>query len=108
MLSILPKFTFRWSLYEKQATRWILSCKELHIIGSDCHDRSNSYGKHRELPWMGSRKYFFDHKSFLRDVSGVIDSLPTCEWRSDIYHLRINIMRVCFQTVESHRYSCLS
>ena len=48
-----------------------------------------------ELPWMGSRKYFSRHKSLLRDVSGAIDSLPTCEWRSDIYHLRINIMRVC-------------
>lgn len=106
--SILPKFTFRWSLYEKQAIRWILSCKELHIIGSDSTTIDRILMENTcELPWMGSRKYFFDHKSFLRDVSGVIDSLPTCEWRSDIYHLRINIMRVCFQTVESHRYSCL-
>lgn len=61
-----------------------------------------------ELPRMGSRKYSSGHKSLLRDVSGAIDSPPTCEWRSNIYHLRINIMRLCFQTVESHRYSCLS
>ena len=98
--SILTKFTFRRTFYSK--VNWKLdffpyeeTAYWSHIVANATTDQI-LMGNTCELPWMGSRKYFSGHKSLLRDVSGAIDSLPTCEWRSDIYHLRINIMRVCF------------